>query len=59
MSVILVILGITPSLKGGEAQAYGGDCKDAVKHPSSVVTFTLLHMLELVLVQRSRDPGLW
>lgn len=29
MSVIPVIFGITPSLKGGEAQAYGGACKDA------------------------------
>lgn len=38
VSVIFIILGITRSLKGGEARAYGGDCKDA---PSSVVTFTL------------------
>lgn len=55
MSVIPVILGITPPLKGGEAWAYGGDCKDA---PSSVVTFTLLHMLEQVLVEENRNPGL-
>lgn len=53
MSVISVILWITPLLKNREVKLWhvDGDCRDA----SSSMTFTLSHIQGRVLVQKSSE----